>query len=87
MFYVKQNKKYITGRCFDKMAKKVHSYSLKGDYTHDTMIVAEYDKKSETTTYYSLKDILSQFDNKSFSITIKEEDKVQSVEQPEEDGE
>lgn len=69
------------------MAKKVHSYSLKGDYTHDTMIVAEYDKKTEMTTHYSLKDILSEFNGRAFSITIKEEDKVQSVEQPEEDGE
>lgn len=66
------------------MAKKVHFYSLKGDYTHETMIVAEYDKKADKTTYYSLKDILAQFNDKSFSITIKEEDAVQSVEQPEE---
>jgi uncharacterized protein YwbE len=66
------------------MAKKVHSYSLKGDYNHETMIVAEYDKKTEKTTYYSLKDILSKFDGKPFSVTIKEQDAVQSVEQPEE---
>ncbi|MCM3274307.1 YonK family protein [Paenibacillus elgii] len=64
------------------MAKKVHAYSLKGEYYHDQMVVAEYDKKTEETTYYSLKDILAEFDGKSFSITLKEEDEVPSVKQP-----
>jgi len=66
------------------MAKKSHSYSLKGDYTHENMVVAEYDKKSDYTSYYSLKDILEKFDGKAFSVTIREEDAVQSIEQPEE---
>lgn len=64
------------------MAKKVHSYSLKGDYNHEKQVVAEYDKKTEKTTYYSLKDILSEFNGRPISITVKEEDSVQALEQP-----
>lgn len=63
------------------MAKKVHSYTLKGNYDHKTMVIAEYDKKTEETSYYSLNDILSEFDNKELSITVEEEDTVQPIEQ------
>lgn len=64
------------------MAKKVHSYSLKGDYFHSKRVVAEYDKKTEETSYYSLDEILSEFNDKTISITIKEEDAVPSLNQP-----
>ncbi|WP_010498363.1 YonK family protein [Paenibacillus elgii] len=64
------------------MAKKVHAYSLKGEYYHEQMVVAEYDKKTEYTSYYSIKDILAEFNGKPLSITIKEEDDVPSIEQP-----
>jgi hypothetical protein len=69
------------------MAKKVHAISLKGDYYHVKKVVAEYDKKSETTEYFNLDDILKEFDNKQISITIKEEDAIPSVEQPFDDEE
>lgn len=64
------------------MAKKTHGYSFKGDYYHDKQVVAELDKKTEEWSYYSLIDILKEFDQKTISITIKEEDEVPSVEQP-----
>lgn len=64
------------------MAKKVHAYSLKGDYYHSKMVIAEYDKKTETTSYYSLSDILAEFNERPISIVIKEEDSVPSLEQP-----
>lgn len=64
------------------MAKKTHSYQLKGDYYHDQQVIAEQDKKTEEWFYYSLKDILAEFDQKTISITIKEEDSIPSVEQP-----
>lgn len=67
------------------MAKKVHTYQLKGDYYHEQQVVAEYDKKTEEKTYYSLKDILADFDQKNITISIKEEDEVPSVDQPFED--
>jgi hypothetical protein len=67
------------------MAKKVHTYQLKGDYYHEHQVVAEYDKKTEEKTYYSLKDILADFDQKNITISIKEEDEVPSVDQPFED--
>jgi len=64
------------------MAKKVHGYALKGDYYHSKMVIAEFDKKSEETSYYSLKDILKNFDGRYISIVIKEEDSVPSVDDP-----
>nr|WP_082970882.1 YonK family protein [Mycobacterium sp. E3298] len=64
------------------MAKKVHAYQLKGDYYHQKQVVAEYDKKTESTSYYSLVDILKNFDGRPISITIKEEDAVESLAQP-----
>lgn len=66
------------------MAKKSHSYSLKGDYYHEKMIVVEYDKKTEERNYYSLNDILTKFDGRPISITIKEVDLVQTVKMLEE---
>lgn len=64
------------------MAKKVHAYSLKGEYFHEKMVVSEYDKKTEVTSYYSLADILSEFNGRAISVTIKEEDEVPSLTQP-----
>ncbi|MFL1672467.1 YonK family protein [Paenibacillus dendritiformis] len=64
------------------MAKKVHTYQLKGAYYHEKQVVEEYDKKTEETTYYSLRNILADFDQKNITISIKEEDEVPSVEQP-----
>jgi hypothetical protein len=69
------------------MAKKVHAYSLKGVYDQKNRIIAEYDKKTEITSYYSIDDILAEFDGREFSFTVKEEDQVQTVERPDEDEE
>lgn len=68
------------------MAKKQNSISLKGDYYHQKQVIAEYDKKTEETTYYSLVDLLSGFDMKNIKISIVEEDAVPSVEQPFDDN-
>jgi len=64
------------------MAKKVHQYSLKGDYYHDKQVIAEFDKKTEETEYYSLQDILGKFDGKPITISIREEDVVPTVDDP-----
>lgn len=69
------------------MAKKVHAYSLKGTFDLKSMTIGEYDKKSETTTYYSLQDILTGFDGKEISWTVKEEDGVPAVDAPDSDDE
>ena len=69
------------------MAKKVHAYSLRGDYYHNHQVIAEYDKKTEKTSYYKLSDILAQFDGKTITVVIKEEDGIPSLEQPFNDGE
>lgn len=63
------------------MAKKVHQINLKGDYYHSKQVVAEYDKKTEVTTYYSLYEILKDFDGKNILISIKEEEEVPSLDQ------
>lgn len=67
------------------MAKKTHQYSLKGNYDHERQIIAEYDKKTEETSRYSLVDLLKEFDGKEISITVKEEDFVATVDESEEE--
>lgn len=62
------------------MAKKIHSYSFKGQYFHDEgMIIMEYDNKTDETRYYRLEDILKEFDESYISIVIKEESQVPSL--------
>jgi len=64
------------------MAKQTRNYQLKGDYYHDKQVIAEYDKRTETTTYYSVKEILEMFDGAEISITIAEQGVLPSIEDP-----
>lgn len=63
------------------MAKMVRKYRLKGDYDHETKMIAEYNPKTEETTHYSLDEILAEFDQKTIAVYIAEESEVPSVEQ------
>lgn len=67
------------------MAKKTHAYQLKGIYYHAKRVVAEYDKKTETTTYYSIDDILKEFDGRELTFGVKEENAVQPAELTDDD--
>lgn len=62
----------------NKMAKRVHSVSLKG-ILHDDNIVEELGKNDEPSEYYSLAEILDEFRDKMVSITIKEEAGVEQA--------
>jgi hypothetical protein len=62
------------------MAKRVHSVSLKGVFDINDLIIEEFDPKTETTKIYSLRDILEDFDGKSVSFSVKEEQPVKSIE-------
>jgi len=69
------------------MAKRMNGYGFKGEYNHKTGLIGEYDKKSDTTTYYSITEALSEFHEKSLSISFKEENGVTAVENIEDDSE
>jgi hypothetical protein len=56
------------------MAKLVNSVALKGEFTLDTMEVVETTKEAINT--YDFLDILRNFDGKTISISIKEENEI-----------
>ncbi|RXZ78183.1 hypothetical protein EBB07_29450 [Paenibacillaceae bacterium] len=63
------------------MAKRTHQVSFKGEFDFERMVIAEYDKKTENTSFYSIKDALKEFDGKILTLSAKEEDGVSSVEE------
>ncbi|MCY8837679.1 YonK family protein [Bacillus atrophaeus] len=52
-------------------SKKVHQINVKGYFDMDVMEVTEQTKEEEYT--YDFKKILSEFNGKNVSITVKEE--------------
>jgi hypothetical protein len=60
------------------MAKKVHSVSLKGDFTYLDKIIEEETKTG--IERYDLDKILQEFDGHNIKITISEEDVVPQAE-------
>lgn len=56
------------------MAKLVNSVALKGEFSLDTMEVVETTKEAINT--YDFLEILRNFDGKSISISIKEENEI-----------
>jgi YonK protein len=56
------------------LAKKVHSIQLKGLFDMGTMEIEESTKDDINT--YDFKQILSEFDGKTVTISIKEEDEL-----------
>ena len=64
------------------MAKKTHGYSLRGIYNHEKGVIAEYDKKTKATSYYSVKDILNNFHGKEITLTVSEHSSVPTVKNP-----
>ncbi|MGG0793828.1 YonK family protein [Brevibacillus laterosporus] len=69
------------------MAKRSHSLSLKGLFIHQTGLIEEATKNKETkeidVRYYKLYDLLKEFDSRQVSITIKEDDEIESVDENE----
>jgi hypothetical protein len=61
------------------MAKKVHSVSLRGNFTFLDKIVEEEDKNG--LHRYNLDEILKEFDGSNIKITISEEDVVPEIEE------
>jgi hypothetical protein len=55
-------------------AKLVNSVALKGEFTLDTMEVVETTKEAINT--YDFLEILRNFDGKTISISIKEENEI-----------
>jgi hypothetical protein len=60
------------------MAKKVHSVSLKGNFTYLDKIVEEENKTG--IERYDLEQILKEFDGHNIKITISEEDTLPQAE-------
>lgn len=60
------------------MAKRVRSLSLKGVYEHATGEVTEMSK--DEIDVFSLKDLLKEFDGYEISISVREEQKLESNE-------
>jgi hypothetical protein len=60
------------------MAKKVHSVSLKGNFTFLDKIVEEENKTG--IERYDLEQILKEFDGHNIKITISEEDIIPQAE-------
>ncbi|MED1863246.1 YonK family protein [Fictibacillus nanhaiensis] len=56
------------------MAKRLKSVQLKGLFDMGVMEIEEATKDSINT--YDLKDLLSEFDGKTITISIKEEDEL-----------
>lgn len=69
------------------MAKIVNQHLYKGEFDWNNMTISEYDKKTEETSTYSLKDALRRFDGLEISISFKEEQSPASVSDDEEDDE
>lgn len=67
------------------MAKRSNGYGFKGEYDHESGIIGEHNSKTDTITYYSLRDALAEFSGKKISITFKEEDGVTPVDAPDTD--
>ncbi|PPB12846.1 YonK family protein [Brevibacillus laterosporus] len=69
------------------MAKRSHSLSLKGLFIHQTGLVQEETRNKETKefdkSFYNLYDLLKEFDSKQVSITIKEDDEIESIDENE----
>ncbi|WP_232699976.1 YonK family protein [Brevibacillus daliensis] len=65
------------------MAKRVHSLSLEGKFSHEIGLseeaVKNIDTKETMILYYKLYDLLKEFDGKQVSITIKEEDEIEAA--------
>lgn len=59
------------------MAKKVHTVSVKGDFTFSDKIMEEEDKTG--IHRYNLDDILKEFDGHNIKVTISEEDVVPEI--------
>ncbi|ANB49253.1 YonK family protein [Bacillus velezensis] len=55
-------------------SKKVHQINVKGYFDMDVMEVTEQTKEAEYT--YDFKEILSEFNGKNVSITVKEENEL-----------
>lgn len=55
-------------------AKKVHSISITGDFSLDTMEIVEVTKDAEYT--YDFLSILKDFDGKNITVTLKEQDEI-----------
>jgi hypothetical protein len=55
-------------------SKKVNQVNLKGDFDMGTMEIVEITKEGEFP--YDFKQILSEFDGKTISVTVKEENEL-----------
>lgn len=72
--YSVQNKNYILSGGFIMASKKTNQVNLKGFFDMDVMEVTELTKDDELR--YDFKEILSEFNGKQVSITIKEENEL-----------